>query len=132
MYDASRINVKVERFSTFTYTRNHSYFASILFQWVIFFVCTRQGGFLLPRNSYVRIIITQVNFTRLNKIQCQNITVRSCSTFRFTRDLPYIASIHGDERNSYVCPYLKLTRQQKSMHLQGIEKQLSDEYVIAT
>ena len=117
MYDASLVNVKVERFSTFTYTRNHSYFASNLFKWVIF-SCVRWvyffgvGGFPLPRNSYVRIIITDVNFTRLNIRQCQNIKVRSCSTFRFTRDLPYIASIH--ERNSYVCTYLKLTRQYRN------------------
>ena len=43
-----------------------------------------KGGFPLSSNFYVR---TQINFTRVN------VKVEPRSTFTFTHDLPYIASI---------------------------------------
>ena len=59
MYDASRVNVKVERFSTFKYTRNHSYFASNLFKWVIF-SCVLWVYFFVWVDFHCRVILTCV------------------------------------------------------------------------
>ena len=55
MYEKPRVNVKVERGSTFTFTRGFSYMTSIL-------IYARKGGFPLSRNFYVR---TDVNFNWL-------------------------------------------------------------------
>ena len=56
-----------------------------------------KGGFPLSRNFRVR---TQVNFTRVNKIEVMydrtrvNVKVERGPAFGFTRDLPYTAFIH--------------------------------------
>ena len=77
MYERPRVNVKVERGSTFTFTRDLS-----------------QGGFPLSRNFYLR---TYVNFTRVNKIEAtyggSRVNVKVRSSFTFARGLSYIASI---------------------------------------
>ena len=55
-----------------------------------------KGGFPLSRNFYV---LTQVNFTRVNKIETMygrsrvNVRVEPLPTFTFPRGLSYIASI---------------------------------------
>ena len=68
----SRVNVKVERGSTFSIFSTFHTFS---------------------------ISFAHVNFARVNKIEVMyerprvNVTVERGSTFAFTRDLPYIASI---------------------------------------